>query len=407
MKKMLSNSTPKSLKALSKGQALTEEQKLAKMVKKLEILENKQREWEETQSKEEDTRVDEEKVVDEEVVKRNTSTIRLQMFRGRLPTAFKNTKSEKKKKDQSALKPSNTTSTSSSHDERTENAKALINAEDIKRIYLSEGWEGLTEVRIKLVVTAISLHNPPGIFKDKFVRLARIAKLGVVHTAVQIGPIILEWNDSSILIPCETNQWASSKVLLALDMKTLTLENFFKNFIGPVSEVIATWNGTYMYNEYTNNCQLFTEEVLKALNIENVFTGKIKKFLDSISTADTMDLVFKHKFDNDPREYEFRTHAELDEVCHQKLIASNTESEDYRLLKAYDRVFWLRHHGVSVSENLKDKALQKDLINRFKSASTCFFGDPAVSNTRYAKTPQMDKDILQLTLSMTQLQYKN
>jgi len=402
---MFKSSTPKSLIALSKGQALTEEQKLAKMVKKLEILENKQREWEETQPKQQDTYTDEENIPDADVMKRNTSTVRLQMFRGRLPLSLKNTKSEKK--DQSVLKGPNTTSTSSSHDERTENAKALINAEDIKRIYLSEGWEGLTEVRVKLVVTAISLHNPPGMLKDKFVRISRIAKLGVVHTAVQIGPIILEWNDSSILIPCETNQWASSKVLLALDMKTLTLENFFKNFIGPVSDVIATWNGTYMYNEYTNNCQLFTEEILKALNIENVFTGKVKKFLDSVGTADTMELVFKHKFDNDPREYEFKTHAELDEICHQKL-ASNVESEDYRLLKAYDRVFWLRHHGVSISEHLgKDKSLQKDLLNKFKPASTCFFGDPAASNTRYAKTSQMDEDDLQLTLSMAQLQYKN
>jgi len=171
-------------------------------------------------------------------------------------------------------------------------------------------------------------------------------------------------------------------------MKTLSLPDFFKKYLDPVRSVVASWNGTYMYNEYTNNCQLFSEEILRAMEIENVFSGKIKKFLDSISTADTTDLVFKHKFDNDPKEYEFRTHTDLDEVCQSKsTLLMNPQSEDYRLLKAYDRVFWLRYHGVSVSKNLaNNKDLQKGLLNKFKSASTCFFGDPSGGNTHYAKS---------------------
>jgi len=301
-------------------------------------------------------------------------------------------------------------SAASSHDEKVENARALVSSEDIKRIYLSEGWEEITEVRVKLVVTAINLHTPPGALKDAFVRLSGIAKLGVVHTAVQIGPIILEWNDSSVLIPCETKEWASSKVLLALDMKTLSLDDFFKKYIGPVSDVIASWNGTYIYNEYTNNCQLFTEEVLKAMEIDNVYTGKVKKFLDSVGTADGKDLVFKHKFDNDPREYEFRTHSDLDEVSYNKSsMLLSPDSEDYRLLKAYDRVFWLRYHGVSVSENLaKEPQLQRELINRFKPASTCFFGDPTGSNTHYPKAPKIsfgEDEVKKAILSATQMNY--
>jgi len=242
-----------------------------------------------------------------------------------------------------------------------ENARALTRAEDIKRIYLSEGWDNLKECRVKLIVTAINLHHPPNPLKDAMVRMTRIAKLGIVHTAVQIGPIILEWNDSSILLPCETMEWASSKVLLALDMRTMPVKEFFENYIDRVAEVVATWNGTYMYNEYTNNCQLFSEEIFKAMDIENVFTGKIKKFLDSVSTADSKELAFKHTFDNDPTEYIFKSHSQLDTMCTKKGIDKDRGSEDYRLLKAYDRVFWLRYHGVAVSENLsKDIALQKN-----------------------------------------------
>jgi len=368
------------------------------------MLETKQQEWENNERERESKESQEVQIATEEKIKGNISNVRSTMFKNRLPL---------QKKAQSGNKNTSemNTSSSSSHDEKVENARALVTSDDIKRIYLSEGWDGITEVRVKLIVTAISLHNPPGVLKDTFVRLAGIAKLGVVHTAVQIGPIILEWNDSSILIPSETQEWASSKVLLALDMKTLSMDDFFRKFIGPVSDVVANWNGTYIYNEYTNNCQLFTEEVLKAMEIENVFTGKIKKFLDSVGTADGKDLVFKHKFDNDQREYEFRTHSELDETCHLKSsLLMSTDSEDYRLLKAYDRVFWLRYHGVSMSENLaKEPTLQRDLMNRFKPASTCFFGDPTGSNTHYPKTPSLtfdENETKKATLVANQMNYK-
>ncbi len=83
---------------------------------------------------------------------------------------------------------------------------------------------------------------------------------------------------------------------------------------------------------------------------------------------------------------------------------ANTESEDYRLLKAYDRVFWLRYHGVAVSESLsKDRELQKELLSKFKEASPCFFGDPTGGNTRYAKTTlKHDED----DPTLQQLSYK-
>jgi len=382
---LFSKSSPKSIgKILIKGQALTEEQKITKMVKKLEELQKREESWEKGTQLETDTFDDK--------IKQNISQVGLKMFKNKLPT-----EKSRVKMNASVKKTNSDASASSvSHDETVENAKCLVNAEDIKRIYLSEGWGDVKEARIKLIVTAISLHNPPGVFKDALVRAMGIAQLGIVHTAVQIGPIVLEWNDSSILVPCETLEWVSSKVLLALDMKTISVKDFFNKYANPVSEVIANWNGTYMYNEYTNNCQLFSEEILKAMEIENVFTGKVKKFLDSISTADTRELVFKHKFDDDPREYEIRNHSDLDELCYNKnpLVGS----EDYRLLKAYDRVFWLRYHGVAVSENLaKDRDLQNQLLLKFKSGSTCFFGDPTQnSDTCYPKAPTLQEIQLQL-----------
>jgi len=271
-----------------------------------------------------------------------------------------------------------------SHEEIVENAKRLVNAEDMKRICMSEGWGEVKEARIRLIVTAISFHNPPETIRNALFKASEIRKLGIIY-AIQIGPIILEWNDSSILIPCEALEWDSGEFILALDMKTITPKDFFTKYADPVSEVIANWNGTYMYNEYTNNCQLFSEKILKAMEIENVFSAQIQKLLNSISTVDIRELVFTHKFDDDPREYEIKNHSELDELCHNK--NPTTGSKDYELLKAYDRVFWLRYIGVAVGENFtNDRDLPKELLmkkQKFKSASNCFFGDLIESPCNY------------------------
>jgi len=60
------------------------------------------------------------------------------------------------------------------------------------------------------------------------------------------------------------------------------------------------------------------------------------------------------------------------------------KTEDFRLLKAYDRVFWLRYNHVTNSETI-ELELKKTLIQRFHSANVCFFTDPSLTPTRYQK----------------------
>jgi len=305
-------------------------------------------------------------------IKINKSLVNWKIFKGKLPR-HKNSINK---------------SAPGSNNQREEDARILINPEQILRTYMSDGWRNIKEsARVKLIVSAISLHNPPSFVKDTFVKICGIAELGLVHTAVQIGPIILEWNDSSIVIPCQSQEWYSSKVLLAFDIKTLTEEEFFKDYANEVCKVITNWNGNYEYGRFTNHCQRFSSEILQALNVDTSIleTGKVKKFLDSVSSTDSLDLCFKHKFPNDPREYEFKKHSDLDEVCFSKSDSGELikDSEDWRLLKAYDRVFWLRYNGVAQSKKLSEQ-MKENLKKQFKCAKVCYFGDPTASDTMFA-----------------------
>jgi len=79
----------------------------------------------------------------------------------------------------------------------------------------------------------------------------------------------------------------------------------------------------------------------------------------------------------------FNTHTELDQYVHslgRKLVEG---SDDWKILKAYNRVFWLRHYAVSIREyaNQTEKA---QLLAKYSCPQNCCpFGDPSNPYTLY------------------------
>lgn len=53
---------------------------------------------------------------------------------------------------------------------------------------------------VKLIATALILKEKDGKFKNFFGKMTGIFPYGTVHTAVQIGGLILEWNNSSLVV---------------------------------------------------------------------------------------------------------------------------------------------------------------------------------------------------------------
>jgi len=122
-------------------------------------------------------------------------------------------------------------SSSMSESEIEENARALTDPKQIQSIYMEQDWKklNLQNCKVKLLITALSMRNsqPGYTVKDRLVRWTGIANLGTVHSAVQIGPIILEWNDSGIIIPSPSYEWNNHRILCALDLVTFPVKDFF------------------------------------------------------------------------------------------------------------------------------------------------------------------------------------
>lgn len=60
-------------------------------------------------------------------------------------------------------------------------------------------WQPTYSKNIKLIATALILKQRDGYFKNFFGKATKISPFGTVHTAVQIGGVILDWNNSSLL----------------------------------------------------------------------------------------------------------------------------------------------------------------------------------------------------------------
>lgn len=64
--------------------------------------------------------------------------------------------------------------------------------------------------RVKLIVSAIAFKKQKfHKFKDSIAKWSGTAELGAVHTAVQLGPFIIEWSDSAIVVPEATKEWSN------------------------------------------------------------------------------------------------------------------------------------------------------------------------------------------------------
>ena len=205
-------------------------------------------------------------------------------------------------------------------------------------------------------------------------------EFGMFHTAIIIGPWYLEWTDSSLVIPRKLH---SSMALLSADVETgaLLQNKTFDDICLTIAEVVCRWNINKVYcninlkkkKDY-GNCQEFIEDVMNALNIK--FQNKGGAFWDFLNKMKKrgqckMEFLpskgFRKAFKVDKR-YTFDTHIELDtfvtRISNVNDIALQIDyKEEYKLLKSFDRAFWLRH-------------FKKPSLEKFKPLGNCPFKDP-------------------------------
>eukprot|EP00817_Percolomonadidae_sp_ATCC50343_P002681 CAMPEP_0117421304 /NCGR_PEP_ID=MMETSP0758-20121206/2437_1 /TAXON_ID=63605 /ORGANISM="Percolomonas cosmopolitus, Strain AE-1 (ATCC 50343)" /LENGTH=454 /DNA_ID=CAMNT_0005203377 /DNA_START=147 /DNA_END=1508 /DNA_ORIENTATION=- len=240
-------------------------------------------------------------------------------------------------------------------------------------------------VRIKIIITELGAITSTQralrqIVSPVFSQLNILPDLGAFHSALLIGPWILDWNDSSLCIP---RKCVSKYAFYTADLDSITTIRDVNKVINTLSERIVYWNTHMKYRDYNNminegaNCQEFVEDILKALHIDlDALSKPHKAFFKQLRTKGvselrfTMDDTFWKKFDmesdfikscnflmNSEHTITFRNHKELDIFVHY-LESINTQfkteyKSEYSFLKGFDRAFWLRTMKFSMNPDWK------------------------------------------------------
>ena len=185
----------------------------------------------------------------------------------------------------------------------------------------------LCDLPLKVILTPLSRG---GRIVSRFAQLLE-AQFGPLHAALQVGDVILEWNDSSLVMPHFCNP---QDQLLQSDVQGLSQwHNFTSAQYGKVREAVITsdytkqielvyhvtaekhrqiealvdviikYNTTYYYNLVDRNCQHFVADALKALGVEEPtqFTGGLRNYFKALKDGRSDSMYAR-----------FASHAELD-----------------------------------------------------------------------------------------------
>ena len=169
----------------------------------------------------------------------------------------------------------------------------------------------LCDLPIKIILTPL---NHGGKIVSRFAQLLEM-QFGPLHAALQIGNVVLEWNDSSLVIPHYTDP---SDPLLQTDVQILSRwGEITSTYYGQVREaidaldygkqidlvfqftaekyhlfealfqVIITYNTQRFYNLIDRNCQHFVADALSALGIDKPieFTGGLRHYFEELKSG--------------------------------------------------------------------------------------------------------------------------
>lgn len=303
---------------------------------------------------------------------------------------------------------------------------------DLISKYLLSGLnpEKAERIKIKLIITENSFSSQERFLKQMIAPIINFLPqfhqdFGVFHTAILISStnsgIYLQWGTSELILPKSTIK--SGSAILGIDTMPVEIETTqeFEEIKTIIAKHIAKWNTQYTYSKFksdknTGNCQDYINDLFKELNIQLEISGCFKEFLDKIKRKGSYKIQFtpskefvesfklknnkdfeswKKKKDGLPA-ITFPNHKALDDFlffcyksntpkCAQALSGEKFESE-YRLLKSFDRAFWLRH--IKEPMNIIYKPAPVAEGRNFGSGdggirSGCIFYDPRGTNSYF------------------------
>lgn len=253
--------------------------------------------------------------------------------------------------------------------------------EDVEPEENSSEMKTNCKIPMKLVITDLKISDEAKHIRKFLSPIIRNlpsfrTEFGIFHSSIIIGPWIFEWNKGALIIPKRLH---SGMALFAADLdSTMLIKKPLSEILDKIAKCVVKWNTTMNYSQIAKkgagNCQNFVEDLMNSLQCSLNKEGAFGKFIEEIRKSGKAELVFKPSedfkkvFNINCDKFEFETHEKLDNFVYDlsKLngIAMQMDfKEEYKLLKSFDRAFWLRHFRYP-----KNKLYQ--------SAEKCPFNDP-------------------------------
>ncbi len=205
---------------------------------------------------------------------------------------------------------------------------------------------------IKLILTP--LHRVRTLARTFASRLEM--QFGPLHASLQVGQVVLEWNDSSLVTPypCDYqdgifrvnlekhSRWmdyvshhhssfeaaAASLNLAGQTEQIFVIASKKTEMITSLIDVIIKYNRFYYYNLIDRNCQHFVKDCLDALGVQfpNEFKGGLQDYFKQLVAGCTPDIPKK-----------FKTHRDLDKYVESQDLTSMPQHDLEFLLVLYFR----------------------------------------------------------------------
>ena len=232
----------------------------------------------------------------------------------------------------------------------------------------------LCPIPVKLLLRELQDTVPR--FITRFSRLFAL-KYGPLHAAIQVGDVLLEWDDSSLVIPdrcslpdpvfqTDINRGTTAvQEIMELQPQIATavghmdynqqIELLFditasqEKMINKIKDVIVKYNKLYSYHVILRNCQAFVEDVMKEIGVQDVLkvtTGKLKEYFNFLT---------RNKSDSVPSV--FKDHEELDKYVQDTDLSGLTQHDKEYLLCLY---FHFHQQAMKVDKDPNEECRVKD-----------------------------------------------
>jgi hypothetical protein len=200
-------------------------------------------------------------------------------------------------------------------------------------------------------------------------------EIGMFHSALLIGPWLMDFNDSGLCIP---RKCLSDSAIITYEIATVENTDQILALVDQIAKYLIYINGNIDYNKSgdcvnTMNCQDFVDSLLAHLKLENKVNKEsaLGKFIHKLRTKGSSGLSlypstrFLQHFQFSPtiKRFKFTTHTEIDKFVEDleqidPMLRINF-NEEYEMLKAFDRAMWMKLGKAAERLKIIDKKLAK------------------------------------------------